>query len=140
MSNTTPAPTDALLPCPFCGADNCIIYDDLVIFYCGCRSCGTTGSTSSYQNGAVAAWNRRAQPAASPAPVVAREPVAADDIKEPKNGRDWRVEWWNESCRMMLPACMKLDSFQSYKNGTLMFTLKRRTDGGITSKEGDTKC
>jgi hypothetical protein len=65
-----------------------------------------------------------------------RVPLTADDIKEPKNGRDWRVEWWNESCRMMLPACMKLDSFQSYKNGTLMFTLKKRTDVGIKHKEG----
>ena len=41
----------------------------------------------------------------------------------------WRVEWWNESARLMLPAGSKLDSFQSYKNGTLMFTIKRADQG-----------
>ena len=49
----------------------------------------------------------------------------ADDLREPKNGAKWRVEWWNESCRMMLPEDRKLDSFVSYKNGTLQFTIKR---------------
>lgn len=57
---------------------------------------------------------------------VARAPLTADDIRQPKNGQWWRVEWWNESCRMLLPADKKLDSFQSYKNGTLMFTIKAR--------------
>lgn len=56
-----------------------------------------------------------------PAP---REPLTADDLREPKNGTNWRVEWWNESARLMLPANKRLDSFQSYKNGTLIFTLK----------------
>jgi hypothetical protein len=59
---------------------------------------------------------------AQPEPV----PLTADDIREPKNGKDWRVEWWNESCRMMLPSDMRLDAFRSYKNGTLQFTIKRR--------------
>lgn len=65
-----------------------------------------------------------------PSPVaVVEEPtvhavLTADDLKELKNGTRWRVEWWNESCRMMLPADMRLDSFQAYKNGTLMFTIK----------------
>ena len=49
----------------------------------------------------------------------------ADDLREPKNGAKWRVEWWNESCRMMLPEDRKLDSFVSYKNGTLQITIKR---------------
>ena len=56
--------------------------------------------------------------------MAQREPLTADDLREPKNGANWRVEWWNESARLMLPANKRLDSFQSYKNGTLMFTLK----------------
>lgn len=58
------------------------------------------------------------------------EPLTADDLKEPKNGKQWHVEWWNESCRMMLPSGSKLDSFHSYKNGTLQFTIKK-TDKSI---------
>ena len=53
------------------------------------------------------------------------EAVAADALTEPKSGDKWRVEWWNESCRMMLPAHAKLDSFVAYKNGTIQFTIKR---------------
>ncbi|MGQ3051047.1 MAG: hypothetical protein ACT6S0_04620 [Roseateles sp.] len=51
--------------------------------------------------------------------------MSADDLREPKNGTAWRVDWWNESARLMLPAGSKLDSSQSFKNGTLMFTIKR---------------
>lgn len=51
-------------------------------------------------------------------------PLTADDLKQPRNGKQWRVEWWNESCRMLLPVDKNLDSFQSYRNGTLMFTIK----------------
>jgi len=54
-------PTDAELEaCPFCGNANAIVYDDLLTFHAGCLSCGATGSVSSYRNGAIAAWNRRA--------------------------------------------------------------------------------
>lgn len=67
---------------------------------------------------------------------VAREPLTADDIRQPKNGQWWRVEWWNESCRMLLPKSMRLDSFQSYKNGTLMFTIKQAAHG-IGTEKGD---
>lgn len=59
----------------------------------------------------------------------AREPLTADDLREPKNGTQWRVEWWNESCRMMLPSDAKLDSFTSYKNGTMQFTIKKAAHG-----------
>lgn len=55
----------------------------------------------------------------------AAKEATADELREPKNGAAWRVEWWNESARLMLPAGSKLDSFQSYQNGTLMFTIKR---------------
>lgn len=58
--------------------------------------------------------------------AAAPQAVQADNLKEPKNGDNWRVVWWNESCRMLLPADKALDSFQSYKNGTLQFTLKQR--------------
>ena len=57
--------------------------------------------------------------------VQQAKPVVADALTEPKSGDKWRVEWWNESCRMMLPAHAKLDSFVAYKNGTIQFTIKR---------------
>lgn len=60
------------------------------------------------------------------APAAPVQGLTADDIKEPKNGTNWRVVWWNESCRMLLPADKQLDSFQAYKNGTMQFTLKKR--------------
>ena len=50
--------------------------------------------------------------------------LTADDLKQPRNGKQWLVEWWNESCRMLLPVDKKLDRFQAYRNGTLMFTIK----------------
>lgn len=58
-------------------------------------------------------------------------PLTADDLREPKNGTAWRVEWWNERARLMLPADAKLDSFQSYCNGTLMFTIKKASAAGV---------
>ena len=69
-------------------------------------------------------------------PPAVVEPLTADGMKEPKNGQHWRVEWWNESCRMMLPTNKKLDCFQSFKNGTLMFTIKQAAHG-IGIKKGD---
>lgn len=62
------------------------------------------------------------------------ERLNADTLREPINGDEWRVEWWNESCRMMLPAGMILDCFQAYKNGTLQFTIKKRA--AIASVKG----
>jgi hypothetical protein len=58
-----------------------------------------------------------------------RKPLTADELKEPKNGEQWHVVWWNESCRMMLPSDAKLDSFVAYKNGTLKFTIKKAAYG-----------
>lgn len=63
------------------------------------------------------------------AQAPAAEPLNADDIREPKNGAAWRVEWWNESLRMMLPATMKLDTVNHFRNGTMQLTLKRVVPG-----------
>jgi hypothetical protein len=58
----------------------------------------------------------------------------ADDLKEPENGANWRVEWWSEHARLMLPAEAKLDSVQSYSNGTFIFTIKRAVPETPTKK------
>lgn len=80
-----------------------------------CERCGKTVGCSEWD------IHTCTPPAAQPA----LKPLTADDLREPKNGEKWRVEWWNESCRMLLPSDMRLDAFQSYKNGTLQFTIKR---------------
>lgn len=68
--------------------------------------------------------------AAAPIPPASEQRdtkrLDADALREPIDGNEWRVQWWNESCRMMLPAGMILDGFQSYRNGTLQFTIKKR--------------
>lgn len=78
-----------------------------------------------WQDAATAERARRVK--AEQALAQAGERQSADDIREPVNGERWRVHWWNESCRMLLPAGARIDSFQSYKNGTLQFTIKRET-------------
>lgn len=65
-----------------------------------------------------------------------RAPLSADEIKEPKNGEVWRVEWWNESLRMMLPSDKVLHRFNAYRNGTLQFTLKAHAHGITQEKQG----
>ena len=50
----------------------------------------------------------------------------ADNLREPKDGAEWKVVWWNESARLMLPANKVLSSAKSYGNNTLMFTIKKR--------------
>lgn len=73
-------PTDAELEaCPFCGNANAIVYDDLLTFHAGCLSCGSTGSVSSYRNGAIAAWNRRAVLAKWGTPAGAGEPQPSSE-------------------------------------------------------------
>ncbi|WP_423459927.1 hypothetical protein [Ottowia sp. VDI28] len=84
-----------------------------------CRSCAEDSVGSCSEGVSL-------KSAAESAPVQPEVPLTADDLREPKNGANWRVEWWNELCRMMLPADMSLDSYRSYKNGTFMFTLKAR--------------
>ena len=65
-----------LKPCPFCGGDAAISGNGMYVYCkdCGCKSpYVTTGPRF-----VIAAWNRRAQPAApaAAAPSVAPEPVA----------------------------------------------------------------
>lgn len=56
---------------------------------------------------------------------TAPQPLTADELREPKNGQQWRVVWWNESCRMMLPSGAKVSGYNGYRNGTMQFTIKR---------------
>lgn len=48
----------------------------------------------------------------------------AGAVREPVNGDGWTVHWWNESMRLMLPDGMRVDSFQSYRTGTMQLTIK----------------
>lgn len=73
-TDTTPAPTEALLPCPFCANQPEPSGHYAVI----CMGCGVSGPAGGNFEEARAAWNRRAQPAASPAPVVAQEPLTGE--------------------------------------------------------------
>lgn len=76
-----------------------------------------------------------AQATVASAQPAGREALTADDMREPKNGAAWQVHWWNESARLMLPRGYTLASFQSYRNGTLTFTIKHRSDAhGITGE------
>ncbi len=74
---------------------------------------------------AVLAFDRREawmKPSAQDA-EQARD-ATAGALREPKNGDGWKVAWWNESMRMMLPDHHHLDSFQAYRNGTLTLIIK----------------
>lgn len=78
---------------------------------------------------------------AAPQPATSeRDPLTADDLRQPKNGKAWRVEWWNERARLMLPDNMALTSALSYRSGTLILTLKKRAHGiGTQPKQENSK-
>ena len=68
-----------LLPCPFCGSVDCRPrYDDVAEeafqpgHYVLCRGCGASGANVETEAEAIAAWNRRAQPARDVAQLVER--------------------------------------------------------------------
>ena len=64
-----------LLPCPFCGWDDCDAVDlppdnlrPTETHYIVCHECGLEGPLHDSRAEAAAAWNRRAAPGASPQP------------------------------------------------------------------------
>ena len=61
--------TEQLKPCPFCGGIN-VIHSDYRMY---CHACGAEGpdADSADESAAIAAWNRRAQPAQDGAEPVA---------------------------------------------------------------------
>lgn len=52
--------------------------------------------------------------------------LRAGQLKEPESGDGWRVEWWNENMRLMLPDSRALSRVQAYQNGTTVMTFKDR--------------
>lgn len=75
-ADTTPVPTDALLPCPFCGCDarNDAHADDCYFVLHRKLNAQPEADLSMHLE-VLAAWNRRAQPApaASPAPMTDKQ-------------------------------------------------------------------
>ena len=143
-----PEPTDAELYEQWCGAvETHVTTRDFVCAFARAVlakwGTPTAGEPVAYRHMHDDGWEYYDAPTGSDCPgcealckctqPVVREPLTADDLRMPKDGQQWRVEWWNESCRMLLPANKKLDSFQAYKTGTLMFTIKER---GTTQKGG----
>ena len=51
-----------LLPCPFCGADAHVVYDD-GRYRAHCKQCGTSVGEFRKSSEVAPAWNRRALPA-----------------------------------------------------------------------------
>lgn len=48
----------------------------------------------------------------------------AGSLREPVNGEGWKVHWWNESMRLLLPDDRRIDSHRHYQNGTTHLTIK----------------
>lgn len=48
----------------------------------------------------------------------------ASELREPLSDDKWRVEWWNEVMRLMLPSDRRVDKINIYSNGTIQITLK----------------
>ncbi|SAI59104.1 Uncharacterised protein [Bordetella ansorpii] len=59
----------------------------------------------------------------SPLPAGAQRQVAGA-VREPVNGDGWKVVWWNESMRLLLPDGYRLDHWNGYRNGTKQLTIK----------------
>lgn len=65
------------------------------------------------------AWLRRAALAQQDA---SRQ--VAGSVREPVNGNGWRVHWWNESMRLMLPEGSRIHHHNIFGNGTMVITIK----------------
>ena len=72
------AGASGLLPCPFCGRDDCDAVDlppdnlrPTETHYIVCHECGLEGPLHDSRAEAAAAWNRRAAPSASPPTTLA---------------------------------------------------------------------
>ncbi|MGG5151197.1 hypothetical protein [Alcaligenes aquatilis] len=48
----------------------------------------------------------------------------AGSVREPANGNGWRVHWWNESMRLMLPEGSRIHYHNIFGNGTMVITIK----------------
>ena len=57
--------------------------------------------------------------------AAAQRQFLAGEVPEPQNGAGWQVHWWNEHMRMMLPDGNYVDGFNTFKNGTMVITIKR---------------
>jgi hypothetical protein len=56
---------------------------------------------------------------------AAQRQFLAGEVREPLNGAGWQVHWWNEYMRLMLPDGNYIDHFNTFKNGTMVITIKR---------------
>ena len=71
-------------------------------------------------------------------PASAGESGAPDagSLREPKNGNGWKVHWWNESARLMLPDGYRVDNCTIHRNRTIQLMIK--ADAAIAAQGEET--
>ena len=90
-----------MLPCPFCGGAATVraneYYDGANTFYIYCASCGVQQMTTKIRTDeAIAAWNRRAQPA--------NEPLTLEQLKQMDGEPVWCADGEGHSCYCLVNA------------------------------------
>lgn len=52
----------------------------------------------------------------------------ASEVSEPLNDDKWKVHWWGDWMRLMLPADRHLDRVEHCRNGTIKITITIKPD------------
>ena len=111
MSEKTKVGAVELEPCPFCRSTNCSLSTRVGAWkFAYCPDCLTEGPAMDSDSDAIAAWNRRATPAAQ-AEAVAWQVRRAD-------GRiDGSPFPWEECTKELYDATLSTGRYAGYENG-----------------------